>query len=136
MAKLFVFGTLKKGFALHDYLGGALYLGLYRTVQHYPMLIAGELLQARASPSPGGAGIFGTGKGWDRRTPCLYRRMDFRQIPIGCLATNPQLPGRTLREEDALINAAGCQPATMGKTNAVVLPVSGRDISASVRAAV
>jgi len=31
---------------------------------------------------------------------------------------------------------AGCQPAIMGKTDAGILPVSARDISASVRAEV
>ena len=39
---LFVFGTLKKGFPLHaPTLDGAVYLGDYRTVLPYRMLIAG-----------------------------------------------------------------------------------------------
>ncbi|CCV05676.1 conserved hypothetical protein [Mesorhizobium metallidurans STM 2683] len=41
--KLFVFGTLKRGFALHEKgLIGATYLGRYRTGQPYPMVIAGQ----------------------------------------------------------------------------------------------
>jgi gamma-glutamylaminecyclotransferase len=42
MHRLFVFGTLKRGFALHDAgLRGANCVGDYRTVERYPMLIAG-----------------------------------------------------------------------------------------------
>jgi hypothetical protein len=41
----------------------------------------------------------------------------------------PNLPGRW-----ALVQArAGCQPATMGKMDAVILPASGCDTNASVR---
>ena len=37
MNKVFVFGTLKKGFPLHDEgLQTATYLGPYRTVEKYP----------------------------------------------------------------------------------------------------
>jgi gamma-glutamylaminecyclotransferase len=40
--RIFVFGTLKKGFPLHrDGLEGASYIGAYRTVERFPMLIAG-----------------------------------------------------------------------------------------------
>jgi gamma-glutamylaminecyclotransferase len=40
--KVFVFGTLKKGFPLHEEgLQGATYLGPYRTVEKYPMMVAG-----------------------------------------------------------------------------------------------
>jgi gamma-glutamylaminecyclotransferase len=39
---LFVFGTLKKGLPLHDKgLGDATFLGRYRTVDPYPLVIAG-----------------------------------------------------------------------------------------------
>lgn len=42
MTKVFVFGTLKRGFPLHARgLSGARYLGRYRTVAPYPMVIAG-----------------------------------------------------------------------------------------------
>lgn len=40
--KVFVFGTLKKGFPLHDRgLLGAAFLGVFRTHWRFPMLIAG-----------------------------------------------------------------------------------------------
>ena len=42
MPYVFVFGTLKHGFPLHEEgLSGAEFLGRCRTVQRYPMLIAG-----------------------------------------------------------------------------------------------
>lgn len=40
--KIFAFGTLKRGFPLHERgLSGARFLGVYRTQQRFPMLIAG-----------------------------------------------------------------------------------------------
>lgn len=40
--KVFVFGTLKRGFPLHDQgLSAAKFLGIYRTRKRYPLLIAG-----------------------------------------------------------------------------------------------
>jgi gamma-glutamylaminecyclotransferase len=41
MPKLFVFGTLKKGYPLHRTLEGATYLGPRRTWARYPMFVAG-----------------------------------------------------------------------------------------------
>ena len=42
MHKVFVFGTLKRGFPLHDEgLRGATCLGAYRTVEPYPLVVAG-----------------------------------------------------------------------------------------------
>jgi len=39
--KLFVFGTLKRGFPLHYGISGARFFGEYRTVERFPMVIAG-----------------------------------------------------------------------------------------------
>ena len=39
--KLVVFGTLKRGFPLHHGLSAARFLGEYRTVERFPMVIAG-----------------------------------------------------------------------------------------------
>jgi gamma-glutamylaminecyclotransferase len=51
---LFVFGTVKKGFALHaPTLDGALYIGNYRTVLPYPMLIAGPWFAPMMLLEPG-----------------------------------------------------------------------------------
>ena len=47
MNKVFVFGTLKKGIPLHEEgLQGATYLGPYRTVEKYPMVVAGRCVCA------------------------------------------------------------------------------------------
>jgi gamma-glutamylaminecyclotransferase len=42
MIRLFVYGTLKRGFALHAAgLTGQRLVGIYRTVVGYPMMVAG-----------------------------------------------------------------------------------------------
>ncbi|MDX3927345.1 MAG: gamma-glutamylcyclotransferase [Shinella sp.] len=52
--KIFVFGTLKRGFALHEQgLSGAAFLGLYRTRESYPMLIAGPWFAPMMFDEPG-----------------------------------------------------------------------------------
>jgi gamma-glutamylaminecyclotransferase len=52
--RLFVFGTLKKGFPFHGAcLDGATYLGAYRTVKAYPMFIAGPWFAPMMLDEPG-----------------------------------------------------------------------------------
>ncbi|MCV0397922.1 MAG: gamma-glutamylcyclotransferase [Rhizobiaceae bacterium] len=52
--KLFVFGTLKRGFPLHDEgLSGAKFLGAYRTQKRYPLLIAGPWFAPMMLNEPG-----------------------------------------------------------------------------------
>ena len=41
MVKLFAIGTLKRGFALSHALDGSQYLGKYRSVERFPLLVAG-----------------------------------------------------------------------------------------------
>jgi gamma-glutamylaminecyclotransferase len=54
MHDVFVFGTLKKGFPLHDEgLGGATFLGHFETVESYPMLIAGPWFSPMMLDEPG-----------------------------------------------------------------------------------
>src|SRR5436853_1224713 len=54
MTLIFVFGTLKRGFPLHDRaLTGASYLGRYRTAERYPMFIAGEWYAPMMINEPG-----------------------------------------------------------------------------------
>lgn len=54
MERVFVFGTLKKGFPLHERgMHGARYLGAYRTVQRFPMLIAGPWFAPMMLDAPG-----------------------------------------------------------------------------------
>lgn len=52
--KVFVFGTLKRGFPLHHQgLVGARFLGSYRTRECYPMLIAGPWFAPMMFNEPG-----------------------------------------------------------------------------------
>ena len=51
--RLFVFGTLKRGFPLHHGLSGARYFGEYRTVERFPMLIAGPWFAPMMLNEPG-----------------------------------------------------------------------------------
>lgn len=52
---IFVYGTLKRGFPLHERgLAGARYLGRARTVQRYPMHIAGPWFGPMMLDEPGG----------------------------------------------------------------------------------
>ena len=54
MHHVFVFGTLKRGFPLHDEgLRGARYLGVYRTVVPYPMVVAGQWYAPMMFAEPG-----------------------------------------------------------------------------------
>jgi gamma-glutamylaminecyclotransferase len=54
MAKVFVFGTLKKGFPLHDVaLCGARFLGTYRTIHPIPLVIAGPWFAPMMLDQPG-----------------------------------------------------------------------------------
>ncbi|MBZ9894091.1 gamma-glutamylcyclotransferase [Mesorhizobium sp. BR1-1-6] len=54
MRKLFVFGTLKKGFPLHgEGLSEAAFLGAYRTRERFPMLIAGPRFAPMMFNEPG-----------------------------------------------------------------------------------
>jgi gamma-glutamylaminecyclotransferase len=54
MIRLFVFGTLKRGFPFHSAcLDGAKYLGACRTVRAYPMFIAGPWFAPMMLDKPG-----------------------------------------------------------------------------------
>lgn len=51
---VFVFGTLKQGFPLHEQgLSSAEYIGTYKTRQRYPMLIAGSRFAPMMFNEPG-----------------------------------------------------------------------------------
>lgn len=54
MHKLFVFGTLKRGFPLHERsMRGATFLGRYRTVDRMPMRVAGPWFAPMMLDRPG-----------------------------------------------------------------------------------
>jgi gamma-glutamylaminecyclotransferase len=54
MHRVFVFGTLKRGFPNHEGMAGLTCLGHYRTVQAYPLVIAGQWFSPVMMPEPGG----------------------------------------------------------------------------------
>src|SRR5947199_722720 len=51
--KVFVFGTLKRGFPLHHGMTGALFLGRYQTVRPFPMFVAGPWFAPMMMNEPG-----------------------------------------------------------------------------------
>ena len=52
--KVFVYGTLKRGFPNHDqWMAGFEYLGAYRTMLAYPLLIGGPWFTIQMLPEPG-----------------------------------------------------------------------------------
>jgi gamma-glutamylaminecyclotransferase len=54
VVSLFVFGTLKRGFALHERgLAAARFLGPYRTVNRYPLYVAGPWFTPMMLNEPG-----------------------------------------------------------------------------------
>src|SRR5215213_1274246 len=54
MIRVFAFGTLKRGFPLHDCgLRHARFLGAYRTRQRYPMMVAGPWFAPMMLDRPG-----------------------------------------------------------------------------------
>src|SRR5438270_11642597 len=53
MVRVFVFGTLKRGFPLHHGLAGAAFLGACRTVQRFPMFVAGLWFAPMMMNEPG-----------------------------------------------------------------------------------
>ena len=53
MAKVFVFGTVKAGFRLHHGVAGAKFLGACRTVQPFPMFVAGPWFAPMMMNEPG-----------------------------------------------------------------------------------
>jgi gamma-glutamylaminecyclotransferase len=54
MIRLFVYGTLKRGFPLHAIgLAGQRFIGMYRTVMNHPMLVAGPWFTPMMLNEPG-----------------------------------------------------------------------------------
>ena len=51
--KVFVFGTLKRGFPLHHGMAGAKFLGEYQTVERFPMFVAGPWFAPMMMNEPG-----------------------------------------------------------------------------------
>ncbi|MCP4330028.1 MAG: gamma-glutamylcyclotransferase [Alphaproteobacteria bacterium] len=89
MHKVFVYGTLKRGFANHDAgMSGFAFIGRVRTIDAYPLVIGGRWFSRYLIPEPGvGHRVFGEAYGVDDRgllflddfegagTPNGYRRI-------------------------------------------------------------
>ena len=50
---IFVYGTLKRGFANHGLMAGAAFMGEARTVAAYPMVVQGQSFSPVMMPEPG-----------------------------------------------------------------------------------
>ncbi|KAJ6925783.1 hypothetical protein NC651_010267 [Populus alba x Populus x berolinensis] len=60
----FMYGTLKRGFSNHD----AVFNGIYRTVDNYPLLDHYERLLIRVEPIDRGDAVFGVEKYYKHRS--------------------------------------------------------------------
>ena len=95
--RLFVYGTLKKGFPNHDnYLGSAKLLGKYQTIEKYPLVLCGARYVPCMIYSPGD-GRHVAGELYEVDDECLnridaleqiqdpdgYRRIVIRVSPVG-----------------------------------------------------
>lgn len=75
---VFVFGTLKRGFSLHEQgLSHAEFLGIYTTRACYPMLIAGPRFAPMMFNEPGvGLRVFGEVYAVDDKTIAILDRLE------------------------------------------------------------
>ncbi len=102
MHKVFVFGTLKRGFPNHDEgMAGLTCLGFYRTVQAYPLVIAGRWFSPVMMPEPG-TGHRVTGELYEADDAAL-RRLD--------LIESVHLPTGYHREKIEVVSLDGGLPA-------------------------
>ena len=62
---LFVYGTLKRGFPLHWAINGVPYVGPYRTVDRYPLFVAGPRYAPMMLDEP------------RNRAPCQWRAVSY-----------------------------------------------------------
>jgi gamma-glutamylaminecyclotransferase len=82
--RIFIYGTLKRGFPNHGHLDGATFLGEARTVEAYPMIVQGLYYSPVLLPEPGlGQPI--TGELWevDGGRLAALDRLESTHLPIG-----------------------------------------------------
>lgn len=116
MARIFAFGTLKRGFSLHDQgLRGAKYLGLYQTTEPFPMLIAGPWFAPMMLDQPG-VGVRVSGE--------LYE-IDASRLPALDALESIGVPGnfRRLIEVRAIHGERGDQALAYMKALELAVPV-------------
>jgi gamma-glutamylaminecyclotransferase len=64
MNRIFIYGTLKRGFPNHVLLADALFVGLVRTVEAYPLVVQGPWFSPALLPEPG-SGMRVSGELWE-----------------------------------------------------------------------
>src|SRR4051794_9032822 len=79
--KVFAFGTLKRGFPLHHGLAGARFLGEYRTIERFPMLIAGPWYAPMIFNEPG-VGHWVCGELYEVDDACLSRLDEMESVGL------------------------------------------------------
>lgn len=95
--RVFVYGTLKRGFPNHAFMDGAMFVGEALTVERYPLVVGGNWFTPYLLPEPGD-GHQVKGELWDvpeAMMPALdtlesvhlpngYRRQRIQIVPLGC----------------------------------------------------
>ena len=81
---IFVYGTLKRGFANHGLMAGARLLGAARTIQAFPMVVQGQSFSPVMMPEPG-TGHRITGELWQVDDAQLVRldELESTHLPTG-----------------------------------------------------
>jgi gamma-glutamylaminecyclotransferase len=77
--RLFVYGTLKRGFPNHGFLEGQRFLGEARTIDAYPMIVQGLYFSPVVMPEPG-VGHRVHGEVWEVDDACLVRLDELESI--------------------------------------------------------
>lgn len=116
MHKVFVFGTLKRGFALHERgMDGATFLGRYRTAERMPMRVAGRWFAPMMIDLPG-EGSFVRGE--------LYEVDDDRLLRLDRLES-VGLPGnfRTRIHVEPLFDGEACEAFAFLKAPEMMTPI-------------
>jgi len=77
--RVFVYGTLKRGFPNHGFMGGQSFIGEARTVEAYPMIVQGLHFSPVVMPEPGVGHRVG-GEVWEVDEACLVRLDELESI--------------------------------------------------------
>lgn len=81
--KLFVYGTLKRGFSRNRYLAGQGFLGEARTAPEYRLLDCGTYPGLVTAASLGQDGVAVEGEVWEVDAPCLARLDEVEAVGDG-----------------------------------------------------
>lgn len=82
--KVFVYGTLKRGFPNHHYMSTSKLLGVYRTAERYPLVVGGRYFSPSLLPEPGtGKRILGELWEVDDATLVTLDELETVHLPTG-----------------------------------------------------